>query len=317
MSFSFTGSHILSADQFDLSALTKLFQLAQRMETIANGEVTCNVLQGNILGSCFFEESTRTRWSSEAAFIRLGGSAISMTDPKFSSMFKKKETFEDTIRVLSCYVDAIVIRHPEEGKAAIAAQHSNVPIINGGDGKKEHPTQALLDMFTIQQELGRLNNFAIAMAGDLARGRTVHSLMKLLSLYSDIQFNLIASDSWQMPDELVSQVQGKGHHVIQTDDFAAGIENADIAYMVRPQNERSNGQDSDAPGDNFCLDAKTARKCKKLTAIMHPLPRNEEIPPEVDQLKEAAYFRQAKQVPLKLNFACPLHPRVHPRGFFF
>lgn len=294
MSFDFLRSSILSSEQFDVPSLERVFSLAKRMRRIASGEVTCKVLQDNVLGSCFFEESTRTRWSSEAGFMRLGGQVITMWDPRFSSMEKKKETFEDTIRVLSGYVDVIVVRHSEIGKATIAAQYSRVPVINGGDGQGEHPTQALLDAFTIQQEVGRLNDFHIAMVGDLVRGRTVHSLLKILSLFEDVRVTLIASGKWQMPDDMVKKAEQAGCKIYQTDDFERGIKSADVIYMVRPQKERAENGESEMC-DRYCLDVRVVEnKCKKGVVIMHPLPRNNEIAKDVDDLPNAAYFRQAE-----------------------
>lgn len=293
MGFDFRRANILSADQFDVSSLERVFALAERMRRIANGEVTCKVLQDNILGSCFFEESTRTRWSSEAGFMRLGGKVITMWDPRFSSMFKKNETLEDTIRVLSGYVDVIVMRHSEVGKSALAARYSQVPIINGGDGKGEHPTQALLDAFTIRQEMGRLNDLHIAMVGDLVRGRTVHSLLKLLSLFENIRVSLVASSRWQMPADMIEKARETGCKIYQTDDFERGIKSANVVYMVRPQKERAENSESEMC-DRYCLDANIVRsKCKKGVVIMHPLPRNNEIAQDVDELSGAAYFRQA------------------------
>lgn len=289
----FAGQHIISADQFDQLSLERLFEWARRMRGIAQREVVCNVLEKYDLGSFFFEESTRTRLSSERAFRLLGGHVCTMTDMKFSSIIVKGEDMEDTFRVLSHFCDIMVVRCKEEGQALIAAENSKVPVINGGDGKKEHPTQALLDVFTIKEENGdRIDGLTIAMVGDLEHSRTVHSLVKLLTLYCNITFLFVAPAELQIPAGYLALIEERGHRYEKMEDLRTALPHADVFYMVRPQNERMADEKKPVINGRYQLTKQLVEDhCKPNVIIHHPLPRNDEISKDVDSLKGAAYFK--------------------------
>ncbi len=291
----FKGKSIISVNQFDREGLDRLITLSKRMAPIAKREERCRVFEGYILANLFFEASTRSRLSFDAAFSRLGGTINSTVGFTFSSM-SKGETLADTIKVVQSYCDIISIRHPEIGSAAEAARHSRVPVINAGDGPGEHPTQALLDLFTIHQEKGRLDNLTIALTGDLRFGRTVHSLAKLLSLYDGIRLLFVAPELIQMPKTLVEYVESRGCEVVQTASFNEAIAEADIIYSTRVQKERFVSQEEfEAVNGVFVLNrGKIEAACKPDVTIMHPLPRTNEIHVDVDAMPNAAYFRQAE-----------------------
>lgn len=291
----FLNSDILSVSQFDRENISHLFVLAHRMRKIARREVRCQVLDGYILGSLFFEESTRTRMSSNAAFMRLGGQVNETVGVEFSSI-AKGETLADTIRVAQLYCDILVIRHPQIGSAAEAARYSEKPVINAGDGIGEHPTQALLDLFTIFEERKAVDNTTVAMIGDLKHGRTVHSLARLLTLYQGIKFVFIALIKIQMPRELVDEICSKGFEVTETENFEEGIAAADVLYMTRIQEKRFEHKADfhEVNGLYVLTQQKVERSCKPGVVVMHPLPRITEIHTDVDDLSSAAYFRQAE-----------------------
>jgi aspartate carbamoyltransferase catalytic subunit len=228
--------HLLSVSQFNRDAIDELFQLADVMQPIARRRKVSRVLEGAVLANLFFEASTRTRVSFGAAFCRLGGSVCDTTGFTFSSM-AKGESIYDTSRVISGYVDAMVVRHPEQGSVAEFARATNVPVINGGDGPGEHPSQALLDLYTIQREFSRLGKLVdgahIAMVGDLKYGRTVHSLIKLLALYKGMKFTLVSPPSLAMPAEIVEAVSRNGHVVETAATPARALAGADIIYAAR------------------------------------------------------------------------------------
>lgn len=287
----FHGNDIISVNQFDLADVEKLFTLAHRMRNVGTGKVKCQILEGHILANLFFEASTRSRMSFATAFMRLGGQVNSTTGMEFSSM-AKGESLADTIRVIQSYCDVLVMRHPELGAAQVAAEFSLVPVINAGDGPGEHPTQALLDLFTIFEERKIVDGTMVAMVGDLKYGRTAHSLAKLLTLYKGIKFIFIAPSEVQMPDTLIQELREKGCDVTQTDDLTAGISNADVIYSTRMQIERMDSQG--ATLKVYVIDRKKVEEdCKKDVIILHPLPRNAEIGTDVDVLPNAAYFRQS------------------------
>jgi aspartate carbamoyltransferase catalytic subunit len=248
------------------------------MQPIARRQKVTRVLEGAVLANLFFEASTRTRISFGAAFCRLGGSVCDTTGFTFSSM-AKGESIYDTSRVVSGYVDAMVIRHPEKGAVAEFARATNIPVVNGGDGPGEHPSQALLDLYTIQREFSRLGKLIdgahIAMVGDLKYGRTVHSLIKLLSLYRGLTFTLIAPQSLEMPSEIVDVVSRNGHVIEFSDSPAHGLARADILYATRIQKERFGEEAIDGYGAEFEINQKLVNQsCKKDVVIMHPLPRD-------------------------------------------
>ncbi|TSC59125.1 MAG: aspartate carbamoyltransferase catalytic subunit [Candidatus Peregrinibacteria bacterium Greene0416_19] len=255
-------------------------------------------LKGKVLAALFYEPSTRTRLSFETAMLRLGGSVITADGFQFSSLYKG-ETVEDTIRMVNQYADIIAMRHPEQGSADRAAAVSDVPFINAGDGPGQHPTQALLDLYTIQKERGKIEGLRIAMVGDLRYGRTVHSLSFLLGLFADVRFTFIAPAELTMPEKVTSFLHEKKLFFEETGDFAAGLD-CDVLYMTRIQEERfADHSEYERLKLVYQLSA-THLKGKKVT-VMHPLPRVGEIATDVDPLPNAAYFRQARNgVPVRM-----------------
>lgn len=299
----FTGSHILSISQFERVDIEYLFSIADRMEPYAHRRRITRVLQGAILGNMFFEPSTRTRVSFGCAFNLLGGE-VRETTGFASSAISKGESLYDTARVLSGYSDAIVMRHPEAGSVAEFAAASRVPVINGGDGTNEHPSQALLDLYTIQKELqdrGRsVDGMRIAMIGDLKYGRTVHSLCKLLNLFSNLKVVLVSPPELQMPLDIVASMREAGHQVLVSDKLEESIQHIDIAYSTRIQEERfSSPEEADLYRGRFRLNqAIYTRSCEPNTVIMHPLPRDSraaanELDNDLNENPNLAIFRQA------------------------
>jgi len=300
----FTGSHILSISQFERADIEGIFAVADRMVPYAQRQRVTHVLDGAILGSMFFEPSTRTRVSFGSAFNLLGG-AVRETIGFESSAIAKGESLYDTARVLSGYSDVIAMRHPQEGSVAEFAEASRVPVINGGDGSNEHPSQALLDLYTIKKELqhhGRndVDGLRIALIGDLKYGRTVHSLCKLLILYSDITISLISPAELKMPGAIVEQMRAAGHKVIESDVMEERISHVDIAYSTRIQEERfSSQQEADLYRGRYRLNqAIYTRFCEPNTVIMHPLPRDSreganELDNDLNDNPNLAIFRQA------------------------
>ncbi len=239
----FCGAHILSVQQFERQDVDTIFRVADSMEPYARRQRMTKVLDGAILGNMFFEPSTRTRVSFGCAFNLLGGDVRETTDVKASSI-SKGESLYDTARVISGYSDVIVMRHPQVGAVAEFAKASRVPVINGGDGPNEHPSQALLDLYTIEKELAfkqlTIDGMHIAMVGDLKHGRTVHSLSQLLTLYDKIKFTLISPQELRMPEGIVSNLRNAGHEVVETEDMEAGLHGNDTVYLTRIQEERFN-----------------------------------------------------------------------------
>ena len=266
-----------------------ILKVSLEMEKVRDSG-SSELLKGKVLASLFYEPSTRTRMSFEAAMHRLGGSVITAEGIQFSSMYKG-ETIEDTIQMASQYVDIIVMRHPEQGSADKAAQVSGVPFINAGDGPGQHPTQGILDMVTISKERGTLDGISITMVGDLLYGRTVHSLSFLLGLYKDVTFTFVAPDALQMPEKVTSYLDEKGMKYSVTQELEDGL-NSDVLYMTRIQKERfADSSQYEKLKDSYILEAAHV-KDRDIT-VMHPLPRVNEISTDVDALPNAAYFRQA------------------------
>ena len=241
----FAGSHILSIQQFERADVERIFSVADQMEPYAQRQRVTKVLDGAILGNMFFEPSTRTRVSFGSAFNLLGGEVRETTGFE-STAIAKGESLYDTARVLSGYSDVIVMRHPAEGSVAEFAAASRVPVLNGGDGSNEHPSQALLDLYTIKKELSEqrrgIDKLRIAMVGDLRYGRTVHSLCKLLCLYDDVQVRLVSPGELRMPGEIVEQMRSAGMRVEESDALEESIAHVDIVYSTRIQEERFNSQ---------------------------------------------------------------------------
>ena len=300
----FAGSHILSIGQFEREDIERVFTVADRMVPYAHRERVTKVPDGAILGNMFFEPSTRTRVSFGCAFNLLGGEVRETTGFE-SSAIAKGESLHDTARVLSGYSDVIVMRHPASGSVSEFAQASRVPVINGGDGANEHPSQALLDLYTIRKELrhqGRndIDGLRIAMIGDLKYGRTVHSLCKLLGLYRNIHLVLISPDELRMPGEIVEALRMDGHTVVESDVMEASLSNVDIAYSTRIQEERfASKADADLYRGRYRLNQSIyTRYCEPNTVIMHPLPRDSrqeanELDNDLNDNPNLAIFRQA------------------------
>ncbi|WP_350030159.1 aspartate carbamoyltransferase [Caballeronia sp. GAWG1-1] len=294
-------SQLVSIDQFSRESAEALFRTADMMQPIARRRKITRVLEGAVLANLFFEASTRTRVSFGSAFCRLGGSVVDTTGFTFSSM-AKGESIYDTSRVISGYADAIVVRHPEQGSVAEFARATNIPVINAGDGPGEHPSQALLDLYTIQREFSRLGKIVdgahIAMVGDLKYGRTVHSLAKLLSLYKGLKFTLISPGSLEMPAHIIERI-ARGDHVIeQTSDLRAGLAGADVVYATRIQKERFADESIEGYTPDFQINqALVNEACGRDTLIMHPLPRDSrpganDLATDLNHDPRLAIFRQ-------------------------
>ena len=299
----FLGQHILSVSQFDRQAIEQIITVADMMIPYAERRCLSHVLDGAILGNMFFEPSTRTRVSFGCAFNRLGG-YVRETVGIENSALAKGESLKDTATVMSGYSDIIVMRHPLEGSVAEFAKSSRVPVLNAGDGSNEHPSQALLDLYTMSKELERFDRsidaVKIAMVGDLKYGRTVHSLSKLLSQFKNIQFFFVSPKQLAMPVEIIEQLISLGHEVNETDDLESGIANVDVIYQTRIQEERFSSQDqANAFRGAFRINKFTySQFCQPTTVIMHPLPRDSradanELDIDMDEHPNLAIFRQA------------------------
>lgn len=283
---------LVSVNQLDHDMIFRLFRRASEMRVIVKHGGSQR-LTGHIGAMLFYEPSTRTRFSFEAALKRLGGSVIGTESAGHFSSVTKGETLEDTVMIVAGYADLIVLRHPETGAAARAAAVCDVPIINAGDGTGEHPTQALLDAFTIYDKLGTLQNLTVTMVGDLKHGRTVHSLVRLLRPYNP-RFLFVAPDSLQMPGEILAELAKANTRYEQTVDFERAIKTSDVLYMLRLQKERLvNSADADK-AEAFTLNADRMKDAKAKMIVMHPLPRVKELDTDMDTDPRAAYFEQAQ-----------------------
>ncbi len=285
--------HVVAAQQFSRPLLEAIFERTDEMR--ADPGRAAGRLQGQVMAALFYEPSTRTRLSFEAAMLRLGGRVMGTDNAREFSSAAKGETLEDTIRVVAGYADVIVIRHDEEGAAERAARVSDVPVINGGDGRGQHPTQALLDLYTIQDELGHIDGTRVAMVGDLANGRTVRSLSYLLAKFRDVDITFVAPPQVQMGADLKSHLTEHGVRWRETTDLDAVLPEVDVVYQTRIQKERFRSpQDYLAVKGIYRIDGAAMRRLPERSIVMHPLPRVDEIATEVDQDPRAAYFRQAR-----------------------
>jgi aspartate carbamoyltransferase catalytic subunit len=298
---SFTGEHILSVNQFDRSAVEQVFAIADNMQPYASRKKRTTVLEGAILGNLFFEPSTRTRVSFGTAFNLLGGHVRETTGISNSAL-AKGESLYDTARVLSGYSDIIAMRHPDAGSVSEFALGSRVPVINGGDGANEHPTQALLDLYTIakeRQSFGQgIDGLHIAMIGDLKFGRTVHSLATMLSLFKNIKFTLVSPKDLAMPSKVCDVIVSAGHELVITEELT-GVVEADICYQTRIQEERFASQEmANQFRGKFRLNQQIyTQHFKSQTVIMHPLPRDSraeanELDNDLNSHPNLAIFRQ-------------------------
>lgn len=292
----FYGKDVISVREFDRAKLGYLFGLAEEMRYMVQQVGSTDLLRGRVLANLFYEPSTRTSSSFMVAMQRLGGSVIPINEVRYSSV-AKGENLEDTIRTFGCYADIIALRHPQEGSAARAAIFSFKPIINAGDGIGEHPTQALLDLYTIQNELGTINGLKVVMVGDLVNGRTVHSLSVLLSLY-DVEFRFVSPPFLRMPNKYKDELERRGKSYSQHEQLEEVIGEADVLYVTRIQRERfeerglTEKQYEEAQKAYLVDPALLAKAKKGGMIVMHPLPRVGEISGAVDQDPRAAYFRQ-------------------------
>ena len=287
----FYGRDIVSVRQFTDEDLSYIFDVAHEMREMVSRIGAFDLLKGKLLANLFYEPSTRTSASFTAAMERLGGSVIPINEVKYSSV-SKGESLPDTVRSLEAYVDVIVLRHPEEGATALAAQYTKKPIINAGDGVGEHPTQALLDLFTILEELGEVDGLTITLVGDLKYGRTVHSLARLLSRY-EVTLNYVSPDILQMPDKIVTEIEESGTPQAVHTDLESVIGDSDVVYVTRVQKERfENPADYEKVAGAYVISPETMKLAKERMALMHPLPRVNEISIDVDDDPRAAYFRQ-------------------------
>ena len=291
---------VLRADQFSGDEINLIMETARGYaEVLGRGE-TLERMRGKILSTLFYEPSTRTRLSFEAAMERLGGQVVSVAEAKSSSA-AKGESLHDTIKTVEGYADVIVLRHPQIGAAEEAASATERPVINAGDGAGQHPTQSLLDLYTILEEQGKVDGLTVTLVGDLKHGRTVHSLADLLANYN-VRFQFVAPDALQMPTEIAERLRGKGISVEESDDLGAALPATDVLYMTRIQRERfDDPAEYDRLKDAFVLTRDMLSTAKESVTVMHPLPRVNEIATDVDALPGAAYFRQAANgVPVRM-----------------
>ncbi|HEV2416819.1 MAG TPA: aspartate carbamoyltransferase [Terriglobia bacterium] len=287
--------HIVEAQQFDRATLLALFEQSRRMEEVARAG-GIDDYRNRIMATLFYEPSTRTRFSFESAMHRLGGRVITTENAREFSSVSKGETLEDTIRILNGYADLIVIRHFEVGAAQRAAAVSRVPVINAGDGVGQHPTQALLDLYTIQKEIGSIDGLQIAMVGDLAQGRTVRSLSYLLGKFSGVKIYFVAPELLKMKEDILAYLREHGVDYEERGDLEGVLPQVRVVYQTRVQKERFGDRigDYEKCRGLYIIDPASLRLMRKDAIIMHPLPRIDEITMEVDRDPRAAYFRQAQ-----------------------
>jgi aspartate carbamoyltransferase catalytic subunit len=296
----FRGRDIISIKDFSKREINYILNYARRMISYAKGEGYIEILKGKVLSSLFFEPSTRTRLSFESAMNRLGGRVIGFADPTATSQ-KKGESLADTIRMADAYSDAIVIRHPQEGAARLAAEFSDVPILNAGDGAGRHPTQCLLDLFTILTEKKKIEKQKVVLLGDLKYGRTVHSLAYALSLYG-VELTFVSPETLKMPKEIVNECRELGVEPSSTSNLEKAIKDADVLYATRIQKERfPDAEEYSRVVGTYKIDNDLLKNASEKLIVMHPLPRVTEINPEVDRTPHALYFKQAfNGVPIRM-----------------
>lgn len=297
---SFRGRDILSIRDFSRADIEQVLKTARRMVPIALGKKVSRALEGKILSTLFYEPSTRTRLSFESAMSRLGGRVLGFSSAEGTSV-QKGETLADTIRMVEAYSDAIVLRHPQEGAARLAAEFSEKPVINAGDGAGQHPTQTLLDLYTIWDEKGGIEGQTVALVGDLKYGRTVHSLAYALAeLGATLAF--VSPPTLEMPREIIEHVKERGLTVRMSHHLEDVIRDADVLYVTRIQKERfPDPQEYEKVAGSYRIDAPLLRDAKRDLIIMHPLPRVTEIAPDVDRTRHALYFKQAfNGVPVRM-----------------
>lgn len=289
----FHGMDILDGAQFALEEIEHILDITEDMRKHLEKKRQLDLLKGYILGALFFEPSTRTRLSFEAAMQRLGGDVVGFASAGASSS-AKGESLADTIRTIDQYVDVIAMRHPQIGSAKEAADVAEAPVINGGDGAGQHPTQALLDLVTIRAERGKLHGLTIVLCGDLKHGRTVHAGVELYKHYQ-CKLLLVSPEQLKMPSEITARLRQHGVEVEETSDLEAALKQADVLYMTRIQKERfGDPAEYERLKGTYILTSEMIERLQPKLTVLHPLPRVDEITTDVDQLSGAAYFRQVK-----------------------
>ncbi|KAK7320360.1 hypothetical protein VNO77_29769 [Canavalia gladiata] len=287
---------VIEAQQFDRESLNAIFEVARSMENIKSNSPASQMLKGYLMATLFYEPSTRTRLSFESAMKRLGGDVLTTENAREFSSAAKGETLEDTIRTVEGYSDIIVMRHFESGAARRAAATANIPVINAGDGPGQHPSQALLDVYTIEREIGKLDGIRVGLVGDLANGRTVRSLAYLLAKYQDVKFYFVSPNVVKMKDDIKDYLTSKGVEWEESSDLMEVASKCDVVYQTRIQKERFGEKIElyeEARG-KYIVNQDVLKVMKKHAVVMHPLPRLDEITVDVDADPRAAYFRQAK-----------------------
>jgi aspartate carbamoyltransferase catalytic subunit len=296
----FRGRDVVSINDFTLEEINYILDMAEKMVSAARGEEALDLVSGKLLASLFYEPSTRTMLSFETAMKRVGGKVIGFSDVSSTSA-AKGETLADTIKMVEAYADVIVLRHGREGAARMAAEFAEIPVINAGDGAGQHPTQTLLDLFTMRTELGHLRKKSVALVGDLKYGRTVHSLTYALAKFG-VNLHFVAPEALQMPPEVVSHMEKRNTNFESHTEISEVIGDVDVLYVTRIQKERfPDIEEYNKVAGAFRVDADSLKKAKKGMIIMHPLPRVDEIATEVDATKHARYFQQAfNGVPVRM-----------------
>ncbi|ERB66953.1 aspartate carbamoyltransferase [Vibrio coralliilyticus OCN008] len=291
MAHSLFNKHIISIPELSRSELELIVDTAARLKAEPNP----TLLKNKVVASCFFEPSTRTRLSFETAVQRLGGTIIGFDNGGNTSLAKKGETLADSVQVIASYVDAFVMRHPQEGAARLASEFSNgVPVVNGGDGANQHPTQTLLDLFSIYETQGTLDNLNVAFVGDLKYGRTVHSLTQALAKFNNVRFFFIAPEALAMPDYICEELEEAGIKFSMHNNIEDVVPELDVLYMTRVQKERFDESEYAHIKSAFILTANTLKKARENLKVLHPLPRVDEITTDVDKTPHAYYFEQAE-----------------------
>ena len=294
---------LITMDDLTNEEILQVLDSARRLVPVAKGEVYLPLLQGKVLGNLFFENSTRTRMSFEAAMKRLGGEVLNLSS--VGSSVAKGETLYDTMQMVDGYADIAVIRHPNQGAAQYSADAVEIPILNGGDGAGNHPTQTMLDLFTIREAHGSLEGLNVVMVGDLRYGRTTHSLSHALVRFG-AKITLVSPDTLKMPDEIVSDLKNHGGEITETEEMSSSIDSADVIYMTRIQKERFPDEDEYMKvAGIYKLTEDDLSEAKSGMIVMHPLPRVNELHASVDSTKHAKYFQQAfNGVPTRMALLC-------------
>jgi aspartate carbamoyltransferase catalytic subunit len=295
----FKGRDVISVLDFSKDELEHIFRVADEMRRFMKRRTT--LLKNDVMGSLFFEPSTRTRLSFETALTRLGGGLIGFSEPSATSL-AKGETLEDTIRMVDAYVNVIVMRHPKEGSASKAAEVANVPVINGGDGSQHHPTQAMIDLYTIRRQFGKVDGIHAAVVGDLKHGRAAASFVYGISKFNNVALSLVSPTSLRLRREVADHVSSKGIPMTETENLSDVIKDADVLYVTRVQRERfSDPTEYERVKGTYVLNLAAISGTKDKMIVLHPLPRVDELATEIDSTPHARYFEQAENgVPIRM-----------------